>query len=298
MRIGKVKMSQLRQKRVLQEFVESEEMYKHLLKQNLSEDQLTDIIINSPVPLKKKLKWVTGKEKKDIEKALHSLEADDDGFLIWSLMERDEDNTIICYHGEPKELCEINFAIECEMMETGDYSHRFWSIAEKWMPYRDKDGNKRFYQEYVYLYLDFDPVYFKRDFFKSYKVNVVGESHKGQVKRLEHRYWGDVPIEGITVPFEDGNIVMADCEPFERKIKAIVTDKGKQLLFQDMSADGKWVKHLLDTKYGFDQYFSEIGCGASILNMKTNISPIYRMQKMTEFSEEDGELLKKRREMK
>ena len=287
-------MSKLRQKRVLQEFVESEEMYNHLLKQNLSEDQLTDIIINSPAPLKKKLKWVIGKEKKDIEKALNSLEADDEGFLIWSLIERDEDNTIICYHGEPKELCEIDFAIECEMMETGDYSHRFWSVAEKWIPYSDKDGNKRFYQKYVYLYLGFDPVYFKRDFLKFYKVNTLGENHKDRAKGLEHRYWGNGPIEGITVPFEDGDIVMADCEPFERQIKAIVTDKGKQLLFQDMSTDVKWNKHPLDDTYGFDKYISAIGCGASILNMKTNISPIYRIQKMTEFSVEDGELLKKR----
>ena len=269
-------------------------MYKHLLKQNLSEDQLTDIIINSPTPLKKKLKWVTGKEKKDIEKALNSLEADDEGFLMWSLMERDEDNTIICYHGEPKELCEIDFAIECEMMETGDYSYRFWSVAEKWMPYRDKDGNKRFYQKYVYLYLGFDPVYFKRDYLNFYKVNTVGEDHKGQAKSLKYRYWGKAPIKGITVPYEDGDIVMADCEPFERRIKAIITDKGKQLLFQDMSVDDKWNKHPLDDTYGFDKYISAIGCGASILNMKTNISPIYRIQKMTEFSVEDGELLKKR----
>lgn len=96
-------MSKLRKKRVLQEFVESEEMYKHLLKQNLSEDQLTDIIINSPMPLKKKLKWVVGKKKRDIEKALNSLEANDKGFLIWSLISRDDDNTFICYHGTPSE---------------------------------------------------------------------------------------------------------------------------------------------------------------------------------------------------
>lgn len=187
--------------KILEAFIPSREMRDYLKDIELNERQIGNIIIGSPVPLRKKAQFAKGELLEAINTALGELELNEGELFYLKEAWFDEAEKRPEYYGNAPFLS-LEKAMKSIFESDGDYEHQ-WFELEKWIT----DGNELLHK-YTYYIWNGNIVYFEYGddyFFTDLRFN--------RIKDLN-----------LPVPFKPGDIVNIDCTPFVPPKQAIITE--------------------------------------------------------------------------
>ncbi len=252
--------------KILETFIPSLEMREYLKDKDLDERQIENIILGSPVPLRKKAEYATGGVLLAINKALGELHLEKGEIFYLKEAWFDEHNNRPEYYGNAPFLS-LEKAMRRIRELDGDYEYQ-WFELEKWIT----DGNELLHK-YTYYIWNGNIVYFEYGedyFFTDLRFN--------RIKDLN-----------LPVPFKVGDIVTIDCTPFAMPKQAIITEvgnvRGSDLQALYRFANDRW-------GIGSLKHYSTIFAG-----WYPHMSTLYRMAKHEgELSREEEKVFKKAQE--
>ena len=258
-----------RENDILDIFMPSFEMRQYLRSQPLTEQQLLDIIVGAPVPLRQKAEYLWGPDKEETELALAALDAKPrELFLL--------------FEGgfEPPESFFSTKAsggifLDTEAFDTYEAVQRFLQEGEaenehehvkndrKWDILLKSCQNDRggYTNEYEYTLIDKEPCFFFRYQFSPGMDNF--------------RYAASQNLN-LPIPFEPGDILTIDCRPFAPPVTGLLLEKddgtncSPQILYRDPVFPDCWQKRPL--KQGI-RVMNAFGDACTPI-----VSPLYRME--------------------
>lgn len=253
---------------------ESEEMQTYLIEHGagLTQAQTEDIIRGAPIPLTRKaelMKDVDEQSYQDMKAALDALNLDDSQFLYFSMygyemidgqLEPNEWGIGPC---KSLEQVKLNLARDWyDVPENEDlWEHRFdtrsWGVLDLYEP-NDKGG---FRNPYTYYLIADQVCYFEKNT-EMDEIGLCGFCY-------DDRYSWDTIHLNIDIPFQPGDVVIANSMPFAKPQTIELLEVGSdccgvQALYRNEA--GEWATGAV--KHG--SIYPE--------GMMTMISPLYRME--------------------
>jgi len=252
---------------ILENFIPSQEMRDFLKDKELDDRQIGNIIIGSPVPLRKKAEYATDELLEEINTALGELELNEGELFYMKKAWFDESVKSPKYYGNAPFLS-LEKAMKSIFESDGDYEYQ-WFMLEKWTVEENDLLHKYTYYVWNGNVVDFE--HGDDFFFTGYRFN--------RIKDLN-----------LPVPFKPGDIVNIDCTPFAPQKHAIITEVGDN---KDCSCF-KALYKIANDRWGIGalKQYSTLFAG-----WYPPMSPLYRMEKYEgELSRDEEKVFRKAKE--
>lgn len=213
-----MKMNKEKYLEILETFIPSAEMREYLAGQELSDKQISDIILGAPVPLTTKLKYTTGEDYDEIKQAIDNLELNCEGhFFLFDNWYDDEFFESSQYPSRPFfAFSDVLEYIQNEIAECGeDYADTNWYTLSKWVRVENESDSNVHMCVYEYILIKDEICYFIKYNLKNTDAPI----------NIENRFLESTDLN-LPVPFKVGDIVNIDCRPFAPVRQVKITEIG------------------------------------------------------------------------